>query len=58
LSGSGSKSRYELANRVSASRLAAIAEILDVTVGYFFVDLETSESALSAEEKQTREGAK
>jgi transcriptional regulator with XRE-family HTH domain len=43
------------ANRVSASRLFAMAEILDAPISYFFADLETNEGALSAEEKQSRE---
>ena len=38
------------ANRVSASRLAAIAEVLGVAIGYFFADLqEATETPLSAE---------
>jgi transcriptional regulator with XRE-family HTH domain len=43
------------ANRVSASCLVAIAEILGVSVAYFFLDLEANEGTPSAEEKQSRE---
>ena len=38
------------ANRVSASRLAAIAEALGVKVGYFFLDLDDSDVPLSSEQ--------
>src|SRR5689334_17161036 len=37
-------------NRVSASRLIGIAEALGVTAGYFFRDLEDSESPASEQE--------
>lgn len=37
-------------NRVSASRLAGVAEALGVPVGYFFIDLEKSEATRSGEE--------
>ena len=43
------------ANRVSASRLAAMAEILGVPVGYFFGDLRPDGAEISAEDKQWRE---
>jgi transcriptional regulator with XRE-family HTH domain len=42
-------------NRVSASRLAMMAESLGVPVGYFFADLDINDSALSADEKQYHE---
>ena len=43
------------ANRVSASRLLKIADILGVKVGYFFVGLQGSETGLSPEERIRRE---
>lgn len=42
-------------NRVSASRLAAIADILGMPVGYFFADAVIDEAALSVEERHARE---
>jgi transcriptional regulator with XRE-family HTH domain len=42
------------ANRVSASRLAEIAEILGVSVGYFFDDLEEGGSDTAARERMQR----
>ena len=42
-------------NRVSASRLAAIADILGVRVAYFFAELESPDTQLSAEERRFRE---
>jgi len=42
-------------NRVSASRLSAIADILGVRIAYFFDDYASDEPELSAEEKQSRE---
>ena len=43
------------ANRVSASRLAAIANILDVPISYFFGDLPVANAETSAEDKVRRE---
>jgi transcriptional regulator with XRE-family HTH domain len=43
------------ANRVSASRLAATAEILGVPIAYFFGDLPTGDAKVSAEEQAWRE---
>jgi transcriptional regulator with XRE-family HTH domain len=43
------------ANRVSASRLAAMAEILGVPIGYFYGDLRPDGAEISAEDKQWRE---
>jgi transcriptional regulator with XRE-family HTH domain len=43
------------ANRVSASRLSQIAEILDVPISYFFSDLESDEIRADPHEMQTRE---
>ena len=42
------------ADRVSASRLAAIANILGVPVAYFFAELETPDKPLSPEEQRFR----
>jgi transcriptional regulator with XRE-family HTH domain len=42
-------------NRVSASRLSAVAEILGVPVSYFFGDLRTEDAELSPAEKKWRE---
>jgi len=42
-------------NRISASRLSAVAEILDVPVSYFLADLQINDGTLSIEEKQSRE---
>lgn len=51
--------KYEAgANRVSASRLLATAEILGVPVAYFFADLVPSGAELSEEEKELRERLK
>src|SRR5580704_10009108 len=36
------------ANRVSASRLSAMADILDVPISYFFSDLQTDDSKSTA----------
>ena len=47
--------KYESgANRVSASRLAAIAEILDATVSYFYGDL-PAEDETSPQDRQWRD---
>jgi transcriptional regulator with XRE-family HTH domain len=43
------------ANRVSASRLSAMAEILGVPISYFFGDLQPDDTELSAEDRQWRE---
>lgn len=44
------------ANRVSASRLSAMADVLGVPISYFFSDLRPEDAAeLSAEDKQFRE---
>ncbi|HEU0215058.1 MAG TPA: helix-turn-helix transcriptional regulator [Stellaceae bacterium] len=43
------------ANRVSASRLSAMAEILGVPISYFFGDLRPDDAELSPEDKQWRE---
>ena len=43
------------ANRVSASRLSQMAEILGVPIAYFFGDLRPDDAELSAEEKTWRE---
>ena len=43
------------ANRVSASRLAAMAEILEVPIEFFFRDLEAGETPRTAEEQAARE---
>lgn len=43
------------ANRISASRLAAVADILGVPIAYFFAELEMPDTPLSAEERQFRE---
>ena len=43
------------ANRISASRLSQIAEVLDVPIAYFFTGLESSEGEASAGELATRE---
>lgn len=40
------------ANRVSASRLSAIAAILDVPISFFFGDLEPSQSAIGSEKAE------
>jgi transcriptional regulator with XRE-family HTH domain len=48
--------KYEMgANRVSASRLSAMADFLGVPVAYFFGGMVADEAALTAEERQTRE---
>ena len=48
--------KYEVgANRVSASRLLEMADILGVPVAYFFGGIVADEAALSVEERQTRE---
>jgi transcriptional regulator with XRE-family HTH domain len=43
------------ANRVSASRLSAMAEILDAPISYFFADLPVPNVKVSAEDKAVRE---
>jgi transcriptional regulator with XRE-family HTH domain len=43
------------ANRVSASRLSAMADILGVPIAFFFGDLQPGEGEQSAEEKEWRE---
>ena len=43
------------ANRVSASRLAAMAEILGVPIEFFFKDLQVGETPPTAEEQAARE---
>jgi transcriptional regulator with XRE-family HTH domain len=43
------------ANRVSASRLSAVAEILGVPISYFFGDLPATNVEVSAEENLRRE---
>ena len=43
------------ANRVSASRLSAMAEILGVPISYFFGDLQPDDSELSPEDRRWRE---
>ena len=43
------------ANRVSASRLSAMAEILTVPISYFFGDLQPDDTDLSPEDRQWRE---
>ena len=43
------------ANRVSASRLSAMAEILAVPISYFFGDLPAANAEISSEEKARRE---
>ncbi|HEV2186619.1 MAG TPA: helix-turn-helix transcriptional regulator [Stellaceae bacterium] len=43
------------ANRVSASRLAAMAEILAVPISFFFGDLQTDDSKPTAAEREWRE---
>src|SRR5579863_3669198 len=43
------------ANRVSASRLSQIADILGVPISYFFSDLEPGGGAPDAHDLQTRE---
>jgi transcriptional regulator with XRE-family HTH domain len=43
------------ANRVSASRLSQIAEVLGVPIAYFFSDLEAGDAQPSAREREARE---
>jgi transcriptional regulator with XRE-family HTH domain len=43
------------ANRVSASRLSAMAEILGVPISYFFGDLRPDDAELSTADRQWRE---
>jgi transcriptional regulator with XRE-family HTH domain len=43
------------ANRVSASRLSAIAGILSVPISYFFGDLRPDNAEISPEDRQWRE---
>jgi transcriptional regulator with XRE-family HTH domain len=48
--------KYEMgANRVSASRLSGVADVLGVPIAYFFGDMVTDEAALTAQERQTRD---
>ncbi|HTV46431.1 MAG TPA: helix-turn-helix transcriptional regulator [Stellaceae bacterium] len=43
------------ANRVSASRLSAMAEILGVPISYFFGDLRADDAEISPEDQRWRE---
>jgi transcriptional regulator with XRE-family HTH domain len=43
------------ANRVSASRLKAMAEILGVPIGYFYGDMPAEDAKTSPEDRQWRE---
>jgi len=43
------------ANRVSASRLAQVAEVLGVSIAYFFSDLDVAGAPATARELETRE---
>ena len=43
------------ANRVSASRLAAMADILKVPISFFFGDMQTDEAKPTAAEREWRE---
>jgi transcriptional regulator with XRE-family HTH domain len=43
------------ANRVSASRLSQIAEILGVPIAYFFSDIEPEGTELNTRDRETRE---
>jgi transcriptional regulator with XRE-family HTH domain len=43
------------ANRVSASRLSAMAEILAVPISYFFGDLRSEDAEISPEDQRWRE---
>jgi transcriptional regulator with XRE-family HTH domain len=43
------------ANRVSASRLSAMAEILGVPISYFFGDLRPDDASVSPEDQRWRE---
>jgi transcriptional regulator with XRE-family HTH domain len=43
------------ANRVSASRLSAMAEILGVPISYFFGDLRPDDAEISPEDRQWRD---
>lgn len=43
------------ANRVSASRLSAMAEILGVPISYFFGDLRSDDAEISPEDQRWRE---
>ena len=43
------------ANRVSASRLAEVAEVLGVSVSYFFSDLELAGDTVTSGEQEIRE---
>jgi transcriptional regulator with XRE-family HTH domain len=48
--------KYEMgANRVSASRLSDVADVLGVPVAYFFGGMVADEAALTVEERQTRD---
>jgi transcriptional regulator with XRE-family HTH domain len=43
------------ANRVSASRLSAVADVLGVPISYFFADLLAADTEMSAEEGTRRD---
>jgi transcriptional regulator with XRE-family HTH domain len=43
------------ANRVSASRLSDVADVLGVPIAYFFGGMVADEAALTVEERQTRD---
>jgi transcriptional regulator with XRE-family HTH domain len=43
------------ANRVSASRLSAMAEILGVPISYFFGDMRSDDASMSDEDQRLRE---
>jgi transcriptional regulator with XRE-family HTH domain len=43
------------ANRVSASRLSAMAEILSVPISFFYSDMNLGDTPQTAEERETRE---
>jgi transcriptional regulator with XRE-family HTH domain len=43
------------ANRVSASRLAAMAEILNVPISFFFSDLQSGDGAATGTEREWRD---
>jgi transcriptional regulator with XRE-family HTH domain len=48
--------KYEMgANRVSASRLSDVADVLGVPIAYFFGGISADEAVLTVEERQTRE---
>jgi transcriptional regulator with XRE-family HTH domain len=43
------------ANRVSASRLSAVADVLGVPISFFFGDMQTGDSTQTTEEQEARE---